>query len=511
VRPSGRISLWAAGALALLVAAWLSPRVVPYNMDEFVHYHALGCATATRAPALPLIRDGCGFHDLRLPLTAAPLPLRSYLYIGSFPALPFFPFWRLFGDPVAARIAGACCFLAVTLLAGRLLRVRTAAIATASLVFPVWLVSFVVDEGPVGLCALLLLLSLLCARRALDAAPGARSAAWAAACGLALFLGLWTKLVFAWWLPVVATFLLEEMRRRRLPLAAARRHVPALLTAAMCLTLPTGVLLASVDRDGQPYAAALRQGRISADPGDVEAVALRLTQYLTDGALVAPRNVTLPGSPLDVLPLALSTGLLVLGGARTERRWELARWAAVSALTFALVASSEYSRWPHHFAFPLLPLVLALALALDALAPRERLAATAAVLLYWAALAVRLPQAQAPVESSPDKDRLLAFVRERRLDRDTLQIHSSWGTYYVAQLFGDPARMVVYARRVTDDLPRLNQLAEVARQHGRPIVLLSSRRLERLHTPAVEQLLGRPQHTWQFGPWWALEYRPPLK
>jgi len=30
---------------ALVVLAWLSPRVIPYCMDEFVHYHALGCAT----------------------------------------------------------------------------------------------------------------------------------------------------------------------------------------------------------------------------------------------------------------------------------------------------------------------------------------------------------------------------------------------------------------------------------------------------------------------------------
>ena len=96
------------GALALLAAAWLSPRAIPYNMDEFVHYHALGCATSADARALPSIRDGCGYFDLRLPFTSTPLPLRAYYYIGSLPALPFYPFWRLVDDPVAARLAGAC-------------------------------------------------------------------------------------------------------------------------------------------------------------------------------------------------------------------------------------------------------------------------------------------------------------------------------------------------------------------------------------------------------------------
>jgi len=114
-------------------------------MDEFVHYHVLGCASSADAGALPSIRDGCGYFDLRLPLTSTPLPLRAYYYIGSLPALPFYPFWQLVGDPVAARLAGACCFLLATFLSGRLLGVRAPSIVIASLVFPVWLVTFVVD------------------------------------------------------------------------------------------------------------------------------------------------------------------------------------------------------------------------------------------------------------------------------------------------------------------------------------------------------------------------------
>jgi len=508
--PSKRTSLRAVGVVALLAAAWFSPRVVPYNMDEFVHYHALGCATAAHAQALPSIRDGCGYYDLRLPFTSTPLPLRSYYYIGSVPALPFYPFWRLVDDPVAARLAGAFCFLVCAFLAGRLLRVGASAIMTASLVFPVWLVTFLVDEGPVGLSAALLLLALVAVRRALQAPSARNSAAWAAAAGLALFLGLWTKLVFAWWLPTVAVFVLEEARRQGRSVAAvARRRLPALVAGAAFLVMPTALLLASVDRDGRPYAAALRQGGLSTEPEDVEAVAVRLVQYVTDGSLVAPRNLVLPGSRLDVWPLLLGAFLLVLGWRRTQRRRELATWAILSLVTFGFVASSGYSRWPHHFAFPLLPLVLALALATEGLARRERLAAFALVAVFWVSLGARLPSARTPAESSADKDRLLAFVRERGLDRESLQVHASWGTYYIAQLFGDPARMVAYARRVVDDPARLRQMADLAREQGRPLLLLSSRRWDRLHTPAVEAAFGRPLHTWQFGSWWAVEYHPP--
>jgi len=100
VRSPGRLAALVAGAALLLAAAWLSPRAIPYNMDEFVHYHALGCASAPRSRELPLIRDGCGHFDLRLPFTAVPLPLRAYSYIGSLPAAPFYPFWKVLDDQV---------------------------------------------------------------------------------------------------------------------------------------------------------------------------------------------------------------------------------------------------------------------------------------------------------------------------------------------------------------------------------------------------------------------------
>jgi hypothetical protein len=117
VKRTGERSVQLAAAVLVLALAWASPRVVPYNMDEFVHYLALGCASAPLSRELPAIRDGCGYHDLRLPFTKTPLPLRSYVYTGSLPALPFYPFWRLLDDPVSARVQGAVFFLLAVLMA----------------------------------------------------------------------------------------------------------------------------------------------------------------------------------------------------------------------------------------------------------------------------------------------------------------------------------------------------------------------------------------------------------
>jgi len=506
--PSPKTLAWLAGGLFLLLLAGLSPRAVPFNMDELVHYQPLGCATAPLQRELPLIRDGCGYHDLRLPGTAAFLPLRSYLYIGSAPVLPYVPFWFLFDDPVSARVQGAVFFLLAVLLAGRLLRARPSSVLLAALVYPVFLVTFLVDEGPVGLSAVLLLGALLAARRAV-AAAGPRSVAWAALAGLLLFLGLWTKLVFAWWLPAAAAFALAEVRSPEgsWRSAVARRRRAAFAGAA-ALLLPTALLLASVDREGRPYAAVLRQGRVSADPDRVEAAAGRLTPYVVDGSRVAPRNLLLPRSPIDPLPLGLAAGILLLAARPGGRRRAVAAWTAVAALTFVLASSSEYSQWPHHFAFPLLLLVLALALALDGSSPRVRGAVAVLVLAFWATLAARWPAAVFPGESSPAKDELLRFVRARGLDRGSLQLHTSWGTYYIAQLFGDRERLLVYMRSATDDPERLETVRALAEARGRSVLLVSSRRWERIQSPAVAAVLGRPRATWRFGDWWAVEYDP---
>jgi hypothetical protein len=501
-----RSGLVAAAAL-LLAVAWFSPRAIPYNMDEFVHYQPLGCAMAPLQRELPLVRDGCGYHDLRLPGTAAFLPLRSYLYIGSFPVLPYLPFRLLLDDPVSVRVQGAVFFLLAVILSARLLRARPSSVLLATLVYPVLLVTFLVDEGPFGLSAVLLLTALLATRRAVAAGGARRAVAWAALAGLSLFLGLWTKLVFVWWLPAVLAFALAEASSREgAGRAAVRRHRRAAAAFALALLLPTALLLASVDRDGRPYAEVLRQGKVSADPDQVEAAAGRLAPYVVDGSRVAPRNLLLSRSVVDPLPLALAFFLLVLGLRRGRSRREVAAWTAGAAFTFGLASSSEYSQWPHHFAFPLLLLAFALALAADGADRRVRAAAAVLVVVFWATLAARWPQATFPTESSPAKDELLHVVRAKGLDRGSLQLHTSWGTSYVAQLFGDRDRLLVYMRGATDDASRLETVHALAEARGRSILLVSSRRWDRLQTPAVDAVLGRPRAALQFGDWWAVEY-----
>ena len=128
------------GLLAIVAAT--SPRWLPFNMDEFVHYQPLGCLTAPASEELGAFRESCHLYDLRPAFVGRPLPLRSYLYIGSFPAFVFAPFRLLVDDPVAARLQGAALLVAAALLAARYLRLPYGYVALAGLLFPFFALSF---------------------------------------------------------------------------------------------------------------------------------------------------------------------------------------------------------------------------------------------------------------------------------------------------------------------------------------------------------------------------------
>ena len=437
-------------------------------MDEFVHYHALGCASAPRSRELPLdprrlrlLRPAPALHE-RHRSRCAPTSTSA-----AFPALPFYPFWLLLDDPVAARVQGAVFFLLCG-APGHAAPARAGlSVVLAALVYPGLPRDVPRRRGPgrpLGRPP-----PRRPPRRAARPSPrsaGASSVAWAALAGFALFSGLWTKLVFAWWLPAVAVFALAEARSLEGGLATGRRPSPRSRRppAWLALLLPTLVLLAS----SGPRRAALRR---RSPPGEASRPSPSASspwpagsyRYVTDGSLVAPRNVVLPLSLLDPLtssPSRLSVAPPRRAGGAERRRREVAGWAVARGPDVRPASPrASYSQWPHHFAFPLLLLVLALALAIDALSSRARGTIAVLVVAFWATLAARWPAAEFPAEASPAKDELLRLrPRARARPARRLQLHTSWGTYYIAQLFGDRDRMILYMRGATDDPARLRQV-----------------------------------------------------
>jgi hypothetical protein len=152
--------------------------------------------------------------------------------------------------------------------------------------------------------------------------------------------------------------------------------------------------------------------------------------------------------------------------------------------------------------------VLALAASLRRLGSERPVlvrAVAVVVAAYWLSLAARRPAAAVDPRDGFGKDRLLAFVRASGLDRRTIQLHVSWGTYYIAHLFGDREQAVLFSRRFPEDAGMLGDARSAADARGRGVLVIT-RRLDKLQTDAMGEVLGPPRAIHDFGDWWAVEY-----
>jgi hypothetical protein len=198
-------------------------------------------------------------------------------------------------------------------------------------------------------------------------------------------------------------------------------------------------------------------------------------------------------------------GVVLVAGLWSERRRDVGLWLAAAALTFGATVVSGRALASHHLAFALAFLVMALASALrDATAPALR-AALGLVVLFWASLAVRAPAARVDPRSGAEKDEMLAWIRASGLDRSTVQLHASWGTYYIAHLFGAPAEIVLFSRKFAREPDYLKAAHDLAREEGRGVLLLTCEP-ERFRADVVEAQLGPLAAEHRFGTWRALEY-----
>jgi hypothetical protein len=484
----------------VLGVAVASPRLIPYDMDEFAAYHPLGCRAFPSSAKHDEFRERCGEYDLTPPFLGRPLPLRSYTYIGSLPVAFFYPLWRTLRAPVSVRVQGALFLLGIAALASRLVSTSFPRALLALLVFPALPGAIVIDTGPVGLSLVLLLGALLLLGRP-TRSPELETRWSAAAAGVLAFLGFWVKPVFAWCLPALALWTWRPQARR------ARSPWARLLVFGVAFALPAAWLMLSRTAAGRPYLDVLRVADFSAEPEMAGVVASRLAGHLASGASLAPRVLTWPPSPLDRLPLAVGAVLLGYGLLLRDRRRGVLLWLGAAVLTFGVTVWSGRAGPAHHLAFSLVFLGLALATALGP-PPRARglaLGMGLALVLLTASLAWRFPGVETHPRSNHARDHLLAWVRATGRDRMCVQLHASWGTYYIAHLFGHRHQIVLFSKKFTRDGDHLSRARAIAVAERRPLLLITCEP-ERIDWAVVERVLGRPDASHRFDNWLAFDY-----
>jgi len=141
----------AVGFLAVLIIAsgflfWTS-KYIPFNMDEFSQYHALGCSYYPNN-IYNSFREGCEALDLA-PIPNHYYPLRSFEYTGSVFGLIYYPLFKLWPSPYSARFWGLLMLAVQALLIRKVFKINFILAYLSLLCFMPYAFQHLVDTGAV--------------------------------------------------------------------------------------------------------------------------------------------------------------------------------------------------------------------------------------------------------------------------------------------------------------------------------------------------------------------------
>jgi hypothetical protein len=338
---------------------------------------------------------------------------------------------------------------------------------------------------------------------------------------LVALVGIQMKPVFLWTAPALVLWLLWLWRERSggaMPRWSALPLRPV-MAAGVALLLPLGWLLLATDRDGHRFYQVASSGGLTLAPRAILNSAYWLGMLVTDSALFNKRVLSIPDNPLlDFVPCAIAlllTGLACLRGTPAQRS-RLLLFLAQAGVTFLVICTNGSAWAPHHLVFALLFLVMALAEAIAQLSTARSLrwpqAAALVCTLYWATLLMRLPQAYIHRDTDFAKDRMVSWMLANGLDRDTVQLHSDWGTYYLAHVFGDQRALVttqlLYWHPRSEQRRDLERIRALAQRLGRDVLLVCMEATGTRNDPLVRETLGEPVQVYRFDTWSITRFRP---
>lgn len=479
--------------VAAVVGVWIFSAIVPFNMDEFIHYNTLICALHPFSRA----DEACREFVLNFLNTGLILPLRAYHYAGSFPVLYYLPLFLLWPHPLSARFLGLLFLVGGGVLLAREFGLRKRATVGLLLLFFPYAFQHIVDTGPVGFHIMSVYLFYICARR------WARTLRlrWVLSMTAMVFFGIWTKFSYFWLLPGLGMILLllcaeEGMLRWRWWQWREVSHQGAI--AILLLSIGVGALLLSAHPDdlrAHPYLEQLLQSE-ARSMGDFLS-----GEWLTSGVVrallnpmetlwrvyeVPPANgLTMAYSILLYLTVPLGIAGIVLLRLPVERR-ALVR-AGVLYSGFLIVAwmiIRTRGAWSMHhavLAYPFLILsVCALIGGIQAVPmawQNRRIVWKASRIVLYSFIAlntvwyVRVPFQHATYAEHASRRAIHAVLSDPIIARQYVMVVVDWGVYYEQGLFGDPQQSMLFwwGMQEPQQVEKLRLLAE---RYGRKVLFV---------------------------------------
>ncbi|TSC79362.1 MAG: hypothetical protein G01um101425_642 [Candidatus Peregrinibacteria bacterium Gr01-1014_25] len=486
------LTAWNVFGIALIGMAVFTV-IVPYNMDEFIHYDAILCHWFPGNNW----HGQCDPWQLNVLNLGWVLPVRAYGYSGSFPALYFLPIHLLWRSPLAARMLGLGFLALGAVISARAMGLKWRPVVVGMLLTFPYAFQTIVDTGPIGyhilsIYLLYVLLERWCATL---------QTRYITLATIAVFLGIWTKFAYFWMAPGLAIILaLHAWERRafllkREHLRTAAKH---LFGCGFCLIVALSVLLLST-RPGNP-ADMPYMNELLGSPAYTIGEMLRGAWFQSNilNMLIQPLDAThrvfILKSPhvLSLLYSVLAYGFvpaaiaaLFLAGERRLIRRPLVLYVAFIA-TILMIMRTKNAGAMHHaiLSYPFLILATlaaqrALCDAACSFAWRGRIRhliagwSVAFVTVNLALIGVMTTQ-QVNSDSSADKQAIHTLLNAGDVSGKYMVATLDWGMFYYQGLFGHDDQSVLFEWGLKDE-NRIRYLQDIAREHGRKLLFAYQR------------------------------------
>lgn len=442
---------------------------MPYNMDEFLHYHPLMCAWYP-GNVLNTFREACGMYDLQLPFTDVAVPIRAFGYTGSALSVLYFPLFIFWPDPVSARLLGVLSVAVQAWAYARLFRLRFWPVfGFLALLYP-FFVQQLVDTGPVSFQLATVPLMMLLLRWWIETA----FLRYALAIAFLAFFAFWMKISYVWYFPPLLCLTLFTIWQHRC--AAYRHHWKllrqwsfAFIFLLFCLAF---FLFASdpIHAGKYPILETLLDGERRPLKELFTAlldlpIAHRLgNPYEAVHRIYEPVNVSV-FSWMFSLHMFVSLPVLLLVSCAVTRRIrvfaETAVYYALFVLMLIVVSSTEAAGAIHHavHVYPFLILsYLAMFVALRSLRSGWQRSFGKRAVAVWLGLFVMLNSiayATTPLlavrwHDDWSKEEARELLWEVGDAHRYLFVSVDWGMYYFLGTFGPPGQSVIYLSPTTD-------------------------------------------------------------
>jgi len=456
-----------------LAAVFALSYFVPFNMDEFYQYNILpGFFQPDSAYNV--------FHESPFAYYLAPfgnlyMPIRAYHYTGSIQAFFYLPLYLAWPSPYSARFFGLIMLGIQAFLLSGIFRIRPSVFFIILLAFMPYAFSHIVDTGPVSLqTTSVFLIYFILVKWRDNIKNGHVGYAPIYLVALVLFLNLWAKFTFFYYLPAVIILILFFLCGVRGYLFD-RRHIASFLKSAIVsvviFAIPSFILLNSTDRSYYRYWLQLfrKDSSLPLTAGMIRDHAAEMFSFLTNPIKCTHRIYEIkeyisPEGILLLSGLVIFIYICIVSARRSKKSvTEPILNAGLFAFVYVLTAIHVKTWAIHHviLAFPFLIMSVA-GFSLNA-GKRTVIIFGLFFILVNAFLYCRLPF-MAPMKSEHrSKAELNAFINEK-YSKDHAVIVVDWGFYFLKSVYGDKNQCIIYANpfKTRDQVGSLRTVLELS-------------------------------------------------